>query len=238
MSRPLIGITSYAGDPGELPCFSLPVGYVDCVHAAGGWPVILPPVGGDARELVARLDGLVLAGGGDIAPEAYGAEPHETVYSVSEERDRFEFDLARVVVEAGTLPLLCICRGLQVLNVALGGTLHVHLPETLGEGVPHRIPPRATCRHRVRLQPGSRLARIVEGDALEVLSWHHQGIDRLGMGLRAVGWADDGLVEAVEHERHPWCFGVQWHPEMDSADERQAKLFRALVEAAARRRKE
>ncbi len=235
MLAPLIGITSYARDHSELPSFSLPAGYVDCVASSGGVPVVIPAVTLESSHLLERLDGLILAGGGDVAPEAYGGERHETVYSVNEERDQCEFDLLRRALREPGLPILCICRGLQVLNVVLGGSLHVHLPERLGETVPHRIPPRETCRHRVVVEPQSRLGKILGRNEIEVLSWHHQGIDRLGKQLRAVAWADDGLVEAVEHVEHDWCIGVQWHPEMDPESEEQRQLFRAFVNAAMQR---
>ncbi len=232
MVAPVIGITSYARDGQELPCFSLPVGYVDCIVAAGGDPVILPPAMAEPVRVLDSIDGLVLSGGGDVAPAAYGGDHHETIYAVSEERDQFEFQLLRAALQRKDLPILCICRGLQVLNVVLGGSLHEHLPDVLGEAVPHRIPPRQTCRHQVRLDPTSRLAEIFRSLELEVLSWHHQGVERLGEGLRAVGWAEDGLIEAVEYRSHFWCLGVQWHPEMEQQDQRQHRLFSALVKAA------
>ncbi|GIW46096.1 MAG: gamma-glutamyl-gamma-aminobutyrate hydrolase [Candidatus Binatia bacterium] len=232
-NRPIIGITSYARDQSELPSFSLPAGYADQIADAGGIPVVLPPVIPDPATVLDRLDGLLLSGGGDVSPESYGGEHHETVYSVSEERDQFEFALLRAALERKELPILCICRGLQVLNVVQGGTLHEHLPDFLGDAVPHRLPPRQTSRHLVRLEPRSRLGQIFSTDKLEVLSWHHQGIDRLGTGLRAVGWSDDGLIEAVEQQDHPWCLAVQWHPEMDPTDHLQRRLFQAFVMAAA-----
>lgn len=233
MSRPLIGVTSYAREGEEIPVFSLPAAYVDRLREAGGVPVILPAGGDDPEILLDHIDGLLLAGGGDVAPSAYGAEMHETVYSVSEERDRFEFALLRAALNRRA-PIFCICRGMQVLNVVCGGTLHVHVPERLGEDVPHRIPPRLTCRHPVRVAKDSRLFAVVRREELNVCSWHHQGIDSLGQGLRPVAWAPDGLIEAVEHSTHPWCIGVQWHPEMDGADQTQSTLFRALVEEAVR----
>ncbi|MCX8072029.1 MAG: gamma-glutamyl-gamma-aminobutyrate hydrolase family protein [Candidatus Binatia bacterium] len=241
MPAPVVGITSYARDDSELPCFSLPVGYVDRVVAAGGDPVILPPAMAQPVRLLDRVDGLVFSGGGDVSPEAYGGDHHETIYSVSEERDRFEFELLRAALQRQDIPILCICRGLQVLNVVLGGSLHEHLPEVFGEAVAHRIPPRQTCRHHVRVDPQSRLAQILGCVEIDVLSWHHQGIDRLALDLRPVGWAEDGLIEAVEHRGHPWCFGVQWHPEMEPSGSKHDRLFAAFIDAAsvhARRRNE
>ena len=234
---PVIGISSYARD-GEPPSFSLPCGYVDGVRAAGATPLVLPP--GEARpeRLLDLLDGLILAGGGDIAPAAYGGEPHETIYSVSEERDQFEFALARATLSRRDIPLLCICRGMQVLNIVCGGTLHPHVPERFGERVAHRLPPRLTSRHAVRVEPQSRVASMLGATEVEACSWHHQAIDRMGQSLRPVAWADDGVIEAVEHAVHPWCIGVQWHPEMQLDEAAQRGLFAALVEASRSGRRE
>ena len=232
MARPLvIGISSYARD-GEPPAFTLPCGYVDGVRAAGATPLVLPPGEPQPERLLDLVDGLILAGGGDIAPAAYSGEPHETIYSVSEERDQFEFTLARAVLVRPNMPLLCICRGMQVLNVVCGGTLHPHLPERFGERVAHRLPPRLTSRHPVRIEPQSRVAAILGAVGVDACSWHHQAIDRMGQGLRAVAWAEDEVIEAVEHTAHPWCIGVQWHPEMQLDEAPQRGLFTALVTAA------
>jgi putative glutamine amidotransferase len=228
---PLIGISSYARD-GQPPAFSLPCGYVDGVRAAGGTPLVLPPGEAQPERLLDLVDGLILAGGGDIAPAAYGGEPHETIYSVSEERDQFEFTLARAALARRDLPLLCICRGMQVLNVVCGGTLHAHVPERFGDRVAHRLPPRLASRHPVRIEPASRLANILGASVVDACSWHHQAIDRMGEGLRPLAWAEDGVIEAVEHTTHPWCIGVQWHPEMQLDEASQRGLFAALVTAA------
>jgi len=232
VARPLvIGITSYARD-GEPPAFSLPCGYVDGVRAAGATPLLLPPGEAQPERLLDLVDGLILAGGGDIAPGAYGGEPHETIYSVSEERDQFEFALARAGLARHELPMLCICRGMQVLNVVCGGTLHAHVPERFGARVAHRLPPLLTSRHPVRVAAQSRLAAMLGATRVEACSWHHQAVDKIGEGLTCVAWAEDGVVEAVEHATHPWCIGVQWHPEMQLDDAAQRRLFAALVAAA------
>lgn len=224
----LVGISSYARS-GQPPSFSLPTGYVDAVRRAGAVPVVLPPGEPDPARLLDTLSALVVSGGGDISPSAYGGRHHETVYSVCEERDAFEFGLTRAALADTRLPLLCICRGLQVLNVVCGGTLHVHLPDHYGERIAHRAPPRDTSMHAVRIDPDSRLARILGTTDADVRSWHHQAIDRLGDGLRPVAWAEDGVIEAVEHVEHPWCVGVQWHPEMQLDDPVQQRLFGALI---------
>lgn len=232
--RPVIGITSYARERVELPSFSLPCGYVDSVRAAGAVPVVLPAGEGDASELLDHIDGLILAGGGDIAPSAYGGEPHETIYSVSEERDAFEFALARGALARTDVPVLCICRGMQVLNVISGGTLHAHVPDKFGEDVAHRQPPKLTSCHPVRIEADSRLAAVLGRTEADVCSWHHQALDKIGADLRPVAWAADGLIEAVEHIVHPWCLGVQWHPEMQGDDATQMRLFAAFVARARR----
>jgi len=226
--RPVIGVSTYARSGTPL-AFSLPCGYVDGLRSAGATALLLPPGEPEPERLLDLLDGLILAGGGDISPGAYGGQPHETIYSVSEERDEFEFALARTALTRPALPVLCICRGMQVLNVVCGGTLHAHVPERFGEQVAHRLPPRLTSRHPVRVEPRSRLAELLGTATPEVCSWHHQAIDRLGNDLRPVAWADDGVIEAVEHAAHPWCIGVQWHPEMQLDEAAQTRLFDALV---------
>jgi putative glutamine amidotransferase len=237
-TRPLlIGISSYARDGGDPPAFTLPCGYVDAVRLAGAVPLVLPPGQTHPEELLDVVDGLVLAGGGDVSPSFYGGSTHETIYSLSPERDRFELDLAKAAAARRDVPVLCICRGLQILNVARGGTLHLHLPDIVGEDVAHRLPPRLPTRHRVRVEPHSRTAEILESTDVEVCSWHHQAVEKLGEGLRAVAWSPDGVVEALELDDHPWCFAVQWHPEMQIEDATQQRLFAALVEAARERRR-
>lgn len=232
--RPIIGISSYGRDGEQIPFFSLPCGYVDAVRAAGAMPLLLPPGEAQPGRLLDLLDGLILSGGGDIAPAAYGGAPHETIYLVSDERDQFELALARAALRRPTLPLLCICRGLQLLNVARGGTLHAHVPERFGDTVTHRQPPRLPTHHDVRVEKGSRLERILETTSLSVCSWHHQSIDRLGKGLRPVAWAADGVIEAVEYDQHGWCIGVQWHPELQPAERSQQRLFEAFVKRSRR----
>jgi putative glutamine amidotransferase len=230
--RPIIGITSYARDGSTPPVFAVPTGYVDAVRMVGALPIVFPAGERDAAQLLDAVDGLILSGGGDISPKAYGGRQHETVYSVCEERDAFEFALIRAALARPSLPMLCICRGLQVLNVVCGGTLHPHVPEVFGTDVPHRLPPRLQSRHGARIDAKSRLARIIGADDVEVCSWHHQAIDTLGKELTPVAWAADGVIEAVEHNIHPWCFGVQWHPEMQLDEAPQRRIFAALAQQA------
>ena len=234
MARPLIGITTYPPNPGDR--YELPRPYVDAVRRAGAEAVLVPPGVEDPAGLIERFDGLVLAGGGDIDPDRYGAAGHETVYAVDPVRDDCEIALARLVLERGT-PTLAICRGAQVVNVALGGTLHVHLPEVVDGTVIHRKEPEelrgmpGPTPHEIEVEPGSFLATVMEADHVTPMSWHHQAVDRPGEGLRVVGRAPDGTIEALEHESHPWLAIVQWHPELTAAgDPTQQRLFDALVE--------
>jgi putative glutamine amidotransferase len=237
--RPLIGVTTYHRDRagaagatgGGRERFHLPAAYVDAVRAVGGLPVLLPP--GDDRpgEILESLDGLVLCGGGDIDPALFGGPTgHAAQYSTCAERDGFELALLREALARRT-PVLAICRGLQVLNVALGGDLHVHLPDVVGDSVMHRVSRERHSVHPVRLEPGSRLAALFGALLLDVPSWHHQAVARLGAGLRAVAWADDGTIEAVEVEDRPEVLAVQWHPELHAHEvaSPQRRLFEALV---------
>ncbi len=232
MRRPLIGISSY-GRAGKRKSFSLPCDYVDAVRRAGGVPVVLPAIEGEIPEALEAIQGLILSGGGDIDPSRYGGTSHRSNYGISLERDGFELELAGTAIARPDLPLLCICRGMQVLNVALGGDLVSHIPDHYGKDVLHRHPERRPVEHPVRIEPASRIGRILGTDELSVRSWHHQAVGRIGRGLRAVAWAPDGVVEAVESDEHPCTLAVQWHPEVRAlADPRHLRLFEALVEAA------
>lgn len=234
--RPLIGISSYPrtnSRTANREVYPLPASYVDAVRAGGGIPLILPPDAQPSRLLDA-VDGLILSGGGDIGPEQYSGTPHAEIYGVSEERDTFEIELTRVALGRDDLPLLCICRGMQILNVALGGDLHPHLPD-LGEGmVEHRLPERLHTHHKASVSPQSRLASWLGSTEVSVCSWHHQAIRTLAPGLRAVAWAEDGVIEAVEHEDQTHCVAVQWHPEMQTGDDAQLRLLRAFIRICSR----
>ncbi len=231
--RPLIGISSY-GRAGTRQTFSVPCEYVDVIRKVGGVPMIIPPIEEEVPEALDALSALVLSGGGDVDPVHYGGVRHEAVYGVSEERDRFELALARAAL-ARRLPILCVCRGMQLLNVALGGDLVPHIPDHYGDEVLHRQQEHMPCMHAVRVEADSRLAEILGTTALDVRSWHHQSVGKLGTGLRAVAWSPDGVVEAVESNDHGFLIGVQWHPEMDAlGDGRQRRIFEALVVNGAR----
>lgn len=227
---PRIGITTYR-EPArwgewDAPADLLPVGYADGVRDAGAVALLLPP--GRAEHAGAALDGvhaLVVAGGPDVDPEHYGAERHPLTGVPRAERDAWELALVRAALDRDR-PLLAICRGMQVLNTALGGTLIQHLPEAVGTDV-HSPVVGAFGRHDVVFEPDSRLTAIC-GTRCEIATHHHQAIDRLGRGLRVCARADDGTIEAVEVEGRTWAFGVQWHPEAHDG----AALFTGLVAAA------
>ncbi len=220
--------------------YALPEGYVHCLDRAGAAAVLVPATPGQVPlHVLEHVDGLLLAGGGDVDPARYGASPHSQTYGVDPARDEAELALVRAAMDMG-LPVLAICRGLQVLNVALGGSLHQHLPELEGMDL-HGHPLRDTSvLHDVKVEAGTRLAQACGTDVLRCASHHHQGIDRLAEGLRAVAWSGDGLVEAVEgtDAGQRWLVAVQWHPEMTPADPCQQALFDAFVAEAAPRRSE
>lgn len=209
--------------------------YVRSVLAAGGVPIILSPILGPsyAARALDGADGLLLTGGEDIHPAWYGAEPSPHLYPPSRERDLFELALFAAARQR-ELPILGICRGIQLVNVALGGTLVQDLPSERPGAIPHDPGAARDARtHDVRLQEGSRAAAALGRTRVTVNSFHHQAIDRLASGLVATGWTEDGLIEAVETgPGTPWLLAVQWHPEEMHADARAPErgLFRALVE--------
>jgi putative glutamine amidotransferase len=237
MQKPVIGITTYGRD--ENKRFTLPAVYVDAVRRAGGIPLLIPPGESDLTLLLDVLDGVILAGGGDIDPQQYNGQRHETNYMLDAERDTSELDLARILIRED-LPTLGICRGTQIINVALGGTLIEHIPDVVGEDVLHRVVIDANTRkpiaHEVRIDPTSRLAGIIGQTSVAPASWHHQAILQPAPGLQVVASAPDGTIEAVEKPDHPWLIAVQWHPEITAADEPdQQHIFDELIAAAQRR---
>ncbi len=232
---PVIGLSAYAVPARwgvwDTDAVLLPRAYVDAVAAAGGIPVLLPPLPGLIAGVLDRLDGLLLAGGPDVEPARYGQASGPNTQPAQPLRDAAELELLAEAVTSAR-PVLAICRGMQLLNVARGGTLHQHLPDVLGthDGSPG---PGVYGTHPITVADGSALAKALGRTAVEgVPAYHHQGVDRLGLGLTASAWTPDGLVEAVEDPELPFCLGVQWHPEVGV----DASLFQALVAAARERR--
>jgi putative glutamine amidotransferase len=208
----------------------LPRTYVNAVQRAGGIAIVLPPdpvVAEDPDRVLDVIDGLILAGGRDVDPSTYGAERERETDEPRTERDVFEIALARRAMERD-LPLLGICRGMQVLNVASGGTLEQHLPERIGSEA-HRHTPGTFSDHAVRIAPGSLTSRVVGGESAEVMSHHHQGVAELGEGVEASGWSEgDDVIEAIELPERRFALGVLWHPEEDE----RSRVIGALVEEA------
>lgn len=240
MARPTIGICTplerARWGAWDLDAFLLPRSYVDAVHRAGGMALLLAPdpaLVEDPDEVLDRIDGLMLVGGADLDPGSYGADAHPETIGCVPERDAFEIALVGRAVERD-LPFLGICRGMQVLNVARGGTLHQHLPELVGHADHRRVLGSFDgADHDVLLAPGSLAARAAGEERHGTKSHHHQAIDRVGDGLVVTGWAEmDELPEALELPGSRFALGVQWHPEADEA----SRLIAALVEEARTRR--
>jgi putative glutamine amidotransferase len=235
VAKPVIGITSYAPERvswgiWEAPAALIPLVYVEAVTRAGGRPLVVPPAEDAIDETLDALDGIVFSGGEDIHPRAYGAEAHPMTTGVHEGRDKAEIALLRAALELD-MPVLAICRGSQVLNVALGGDLVQHLPEVVGDDK-HKHTPGVFADHDIEIRGGTRLESVL-GDRAPVKSHHHQGYGRLGEGLREAAWAEDGTVEALEEPSRRFAVGVLWHPE----EGEDTALFEALVAQAAEYRK-
>jgi len=238
--RPIIGITGRKDTSARLvhsQMYSVGETYVHAVHQVGGAPVILPPMLAEAdwTALLGRLEGLLLSGGEDLHPRQYGQPPEAWLGGVDETRDTSELGLIRAALEMRK-PIFAICRGIQVLNVALGGTLYQDLAAQVPGALDHAfLMSRSLDQsiHPVTLEADSALVRILGGVTFAVNSAHHQSIQTPGAGLRVVGRAPDGVIEAVELADYPFCIGVQWHPEaLVRSDPAMAALFAALVEAA------
>ena len=228
--RPVIGITTYAEEATwgnwTEPAAFVPLAYVRAVDRAGGRPLLLPPVENGIDETLDALDAIIFSGGGDLDPETYGAEAHPETNEVSPERDSAELALLQAALSRD-MPVLAVCRGSQLLNVARGGDLVQHLPEIVGHDR-HRHEHGVMADHEVKVENESRLGSIL-GDHAPVKSSHHQGFGRIGEGLLTSAWAEDGSAEAVEDPSHRFAVGVLWHPE----EGEDFALFSALVEEAA-----
>jgi len=229
VARPVVGITTYVVPAKwgywDLEAALVPADYVYAVEQAGGRALLVPPSSNGLDETLDAVDGLIFSGGSDLDPELYGQDSHPETSGVVEERDRAELALLQAAL-ARDMPVLAICRGSQVLNVARGGDLVQHLPEVVGDEK-HKHTPGTFADHDVTVEEGSRLAGLL-GDRTPVKSHHHQGFGRVGEGLRVVARAEDGTVEAVEDPSHRFALGVLWHPEAGE----DLKLFEELVREA------
>jgi putative glutamine amidotransferase len=235
--EPLIAVVGQPVPAGEVSSWkedavALPGTYLRALHRARGQEAILSPhplTEAGADDLLSRFDGLLLVGGGDVDPSHYGEDPLPECYGIDSDADLFEMNLVRAAVRR-ELPVLAVCRGIQVLNVSLGGTLDQHItgrPGLLGHGTPGG----EREMHPVRVEPGSWTAKAMGTESSVGWSSHHQALARIGEGLVPVGWTKDGVVEAVEHQDGGWVIGVQWHPERSAeTDPGQQGLFDALVE--------
>jgi len=230
LNRPIIGVTTPSRNgQGD---FVAPGRYVDAIRAAGGIPVLFTPGESEPQVLLSLVDGLVLTGGGDLCPSTYGEDPqHPQVRHVSAERDRFEMALAEAVLAQG-IPVLGICRGMQVLNVVSGGKLIPHVPDVYDELDHFNPADRKPTRHSVSLIRSTRLQQIAGTEEISVVSWHHQAVWDVPAGWRLAACSPDELIEAIEHETHPWAVAVQWHPEFTFEEAEHFRLFQAFVQAA------
>ena len=227
--RPLVGITTYITPARfggwEEESALVPADYTRAVERAGGRPLLVPPSEDGVEETLDVLDAVIFSGGSDLDPAAYGQDPHPETTGVEEERDRAELGLLQAAL-ARDMPVLAVCRGSQVLNVALGGDLVQHLPDVVGDHK-HKHTPGAYADHDVELIEGTRLASLLGGHA-PIKSHHHQGFGRLGDGLREAARAEDGTVEALEDPSRRFTLGVLWHPEAGE----DMRLFEAFVAEA------
>ncbi len=237
MPRPLIGITArHVKTEGGFSAVRILRAYVSAIVDAGGAPILIPPdLPEDGwRVLLDRLDGVLFSGGADIGLEHFDGQPHPTV-DVEPVRDALELPLLRAAVDAD-VPTLGICRGFQVMNVALGGTLYTHILDQLPNALQHdwHDKPRETLAHSIRVEEGTRLAEILDAPLLQVNSLHHQGIKDLAPNLKATAYAPDGLIEGIELPDRKFALAVQWHPEWMTSHEEMRRLFKRFVEAAGR----
>ena len=234
MAQPVIGLTLDHEPPGgwsKFPWYAIRENYCNAVRHAGGLPILLPHDPDAASDYVERIDGLIVTGGGfDVDPALFGASTRHPTVTTKERRTAFELAATRIALSREK-PVLGICGGQQLLNVALGGTLIQHIPDEIPGALPHRQPnPRDEPGHAVRVIPGTVLHRITGAERLAVNSAHHQAVKEAGPGLVIDAVAEDGVVEGIEDPRHRFCVGVQWHPEFE-INEADRRIFRAFIEA-------
>lgn len=241
--KPVIGVTTYGRFEQRMKSthydsfYVLPADYALAVRRAGGIPLYLPPGEDLFPAVLDRLDGIMFTGGADIVPTHYGGDAtHPELTDLDPERDEAELTGIRAAIKREDMPILCICRGFQLLNVALGGTLVEHVPD-LGNGDMHRDETGLWALHAAELEPGDSKTAAVLGTSSPLgTSGHHQALKTVAGPLTVTARAADGVVEAVEHVNHPWCLGVQWHPEVTAGDDPvQQNLFDALVREAGER---
>jgi gamma-glutamyl-gamma-aminobutyrate hydrolase PuuD len=227
--RPIVGITSYVQEARwgvwRSPAALIPMAYVRAIEHAGGRPLLVPPSEDGVEETLGALDGILFSGGSDLDPQTYGQEPHPATDGIVPERDRAELALLAAALERD-MPVLAVCRGSQVMNVARGGDLLQHLPDVVGDEK-HKHTPGVFADHDVDLEGGTRLQTLL-GERAPVKSHHHQGFGRIGDGLHVAARAEDGIVEAIEDPTRRFALGVLWHPE----EGEDFALFQALVEEA------
>ncbi len=238
MPRPVIGVSCstlvLTGMRG-VPRFALSEFYIRCILDAGGLPLLLPNVMPElAASYLSRMDGLILSGGLDVDPEYYGEEPKPKLGNLDQVRDSYEFELARGAHQAG-MPLLAICRGVQVLNVAFGGSLVQDIDSEVDEPLKHEQDAlrQTALSHRVRIVPNSKLHGIAAGiERIRVNSFHHQSVKDVADGFTITAHSEDGVVEAIEDPTQTFCVGVQWHPERLPENDFTRSIFKSFVEAA------
>lgn len=238
---PIIGITTYGRNESRVESthyddhYMIPADYVDAVRRAGGVPVLLPPGEPQWRAWLDVIDGIIVSGGSDVVPTEYGGNsehPDLTVHDLP--RDETELALTKMILAEEKTPTLFICRGMQVLNIAAGGSLHEHIPDIRPDDI-HRGADGGWSIQQVDVDPASFLHRVMGEETAVTYSGHHQAVKELGKRLTVSSTAPDGIVEAIENKSHPWLLGVQWHPEKSAAsDPSQQKLFDELVQAAAK----
>ena len=240
--KPIIALTSYGryekdlSNPWYKEHFSLPALYIDAVRRAGGIPLLIPPGEKEIAAILSMADGVIVTGGADIHPSLYGGNSeHPQLTTFDTERDTLELALVHHLLDAQNIPSLYICRGMQILNIALGGTLHEHVADTLPEDI-HRGDDGVWRVHGVRIQQKTLAASVMGSEEISTYSGHHQAIKKLASDLKISATAPDGVIEAVEHKSASWMLGVQWHPEITAEnDVTQQRLFDALVQEATRK---
>lgn len=235
---PIIGLTTYGTTEAHTKTkyydshYALPSDYIDAVRRAGGVPLLIPPGDSGWQCVLKAVDAVIITGGTDIDPTHYnGDSANPKVYAPDKIRDKTEIDFVRHLVQLKDKPVLCICRGMQVLNVALGGTMHPHIPDVMAEDM-HRSPDGWWTLHDCQVEAGSHLARIMSAETVNTYSGHHQAVKDIAPDLQVVSTAADGIAEGLILPDHPFMLGVQWHPEKSAhSDPTQQRLFDALVEA-------